>query len=170
MNSNQTGSRPSWDLYGMSMAYAASLRSQDPFVKVGAAAFREDHSIAATGYNGAPPGIEISWSNREERRKYVCHAELNCLRHVRPGEAKTIYVTLSPCAECIKTIGAFGITRVVFNEVYSRDTAAFDIASVYGISMKQLKFDATEYYKTYDHNNHYRIHEPLQGKQSGLGI
>lgn len=147
--------RPDWDLYGMSIAYAASLRSQDPYVKVGAAAFREDHSIAATGYNGPPPGVDISWSDRDARRKYVCHAELNCLRYVRPGEAKILYVTLSPCSECIKTIGAFGIAQVIFGELYVRDTCAFDIASVYGISIKQLKFDATKYYEQYNHN-HYR--------------
>jgi dCMP deaminase len=144
--------RPNWDLYGMSMAYSASLRSQDPFVKVGAAAFREDHSTAATGYNGPPPGVEIPWDNREERRKYVCHAELNCLRCLKPGEAKTLYVTLSPCSECIKTIAAFGIKRVVYSKIYERDTLTFDIAQVYGISMEQLTFNAQEYYKQYEHN------------------
>jgi dCMP deaminase len=136
----------------MAMAYSASLRSQDPFVKVGAAAFRKDRSIAATGYNGPPPGIEISWENRDERRKYVCHAELNCLRYVKPGEAQTLYVTLSPCSDCIKTIGAFGITRVVYSAIYARDTLTFDIAQVYGISMEQLTFNAQEYYKQYEHN------------------
>jgi dCMP deaminase len=154
MPSMLAAERPDWDLYGMSIAYAASLRSQDPYVKVGAAAFREDHSIAATGYNGPPPGVDISWSDRDTRRKYVCHAELNCLRYVRPGEAKILYVTLSPCSECIKTIGAFGIAQVIFGELYARDTCAFDIASVYGISIKQLKFDATKYYEQYNHNYH----------------
>ena len=150
----ETFTRPTWDLYGMSMAHAASLRSQDPFIKVGAAAFREDHSIAATGYNGAPPGVEISWEDREDRRKYVCHAELNCLRYIKPGEAKILYVTLSPCSECIKTIGAFGINRVVYGKTYDRDTLAFDIAKVYGISMEHLNFNAQEYYKQYEYNHH----------------
>jgi dCMP deaminase len=152
MSHIETFTRPNWDQYGMSMAYAASLRSQDPFVKVGAAAFREDHSIAATGYNGAPPNVEISWNDRDERRKYVCHAELNCLRYIKPGEAKTLYVTLSPCSECIKTIGAFGINRIVYSKIYDRDTLTFDIARVYGISMEQLTFNAHNYYKQYDNN------------------
>jgi dCMP deaminase len=134
--------RPSWDQYGLALAYAASIRSQDPYCRVGAAAVREDHSVAGTGYNGPPPGIEISWDNRDERRKYVCHAEINCLRYSKPSEVHTLYVTLSPCSDCIKTIGAFGISRVVYSDVYDRDNnLSFDIAKVYGITLDRLLFN-----------------------------
>ena len=43
--------RPSWDEYGMLLAYAAAERSPDPHVAVGAAAFRSDRSTLSTGYN-----------------------------------------------------------------------------------------------------------------------
>lgn len=135
MNSPTTHNRPTWDQYGMMLAYTASLRSPDPYKQVGAAALRWDNSTAGTGYNGPPPGVEIDWSDRDLRRKYVVHAEVNCLRYCRPAEVATIYTTLSPCQDCIKTIGAFGIKRICYSSIYERDDACFDIAKVYGVEL-----------------------------------
>jgi len=139
--STNTQNRLSWDEYGMLLAYAAALRSEDPYKKVGAAALRNDYSVAGTGYNGVPKGVDISWEDREERRKYVCHAELNCLRYTKPSEVHTIYTTLSPCSDCIKTIGAFGIKRIFFSEIYDRDKSCFEIADVFGIAIQHFPFN-----------------------------
>ena len=38
--------RLSWEEYAIGLAEAASLRSEDPYVKVGAAVFRDDWSVA----------------------------------------------------------------------------------------------------------------------------
>ena len=132
--------RPTWDEYGMMLAYAASLRSQDPYKQVGAAALRSDNSVVGTGYNGAPPGIEIDWSDRDLRRKFVCHAEINCLRYTRPSEVSVIYSTLSPCSDCMKTIGAFGIKRVVYAELYDKDNNSFELARAFGIELDFILF------------------------------
>jgi dCMP deaminase len=141
VNSTYTHERLSWDQYGMLLAHAAALRSEDPYIQVGAAALRSDHSVAGTGYNGVPSGINISWEDRDQRRKYVCHAEINCLRYAKPSEVETIYTTLSPCADCIKTIGAFGIKRVLFSEIYDKDNSCFDIGKVFGISIEHFQFN-----------------------------
>ena len=61
--------RLDWEEYALELARVAALRSEDPFMKVGACVLRHDNSVAGLGYNGAPPGIEIDWSNRDERRK-----------------------------------------------------------------------------------------------------
>lgn len=139
MNLN-THRRPTWDEYGMMQAWIASLRSPDPYRRVGAAALRADNSLAATGYNGAPAGVEIDWADRDLRRKFVIHAEVNCLRYCKPSEVATIYTTLSPCQDCIKTIGAFGIKRICYSELYDRDQSCFDIAGAYGMTLDFVKF------------------------------
>ena len=55
----------------LELADVASKRSEDPYHKVGAVAIREDGSIAGVSYNGAPPKIEIDWSDREKRRQFI---------------------------------------------------------------------------------------------------
>jgi len=141
--------RPSWDSYGMSLAHIAALRSEDPFCKVGACALREDNSLAATGYNGPPPGVSIDWEDREARRPYICHAEVNCLKYCRPGEVKTLYVSLSPCDACLTTIAAYGISRVVYSAVYEKSPSSFDIAKKFGISLTYTCFNLEEYIANY---------------------
>ena len=127
--------RISWEEYALKLALAASLRSEDPYLQVGACALRHDHSVAALGYNGPPSGADIDWSNRDERRKRVIHAEINCLRYCRPGEVKFIATTISPCSECIKQIAAFGINKVVFGNIYERDSFAFELAKEFKIEL-----------------------------------
>ena len=95
-------SRSTWLQYGVELAKTASLRSEDPFVQVGCCLLREDNSVASLGYNGAPPGIDINWSDRDERRRRVIHAETNALRFIKPGEANRMFVTLMPCPDCLK--------------------------------------------------------------------
>ena len=130
--------RPTWDAYGMLLAYAASLRSPDPYVQVGAACFREDRSTIATGYNGGAPGDEVDWSDRELRRPHVVHAELNCLRYAETGEPYYLYVTLAPCKDCFENIRLAGVQEIFYAEIYKRDTFAIDNAAQYGIVAHQL--------------------------------
>lgn len=115
------GKRPNWDEYGILIAHVVSLRSEDPNTKVGACALRHDNSVASVGYNGAPQGVEIDWDNREEKLKRVIHSELNCLKYCLPGDVKTLYITHSPCVNCLALIASYKIKRVVFYESYHRD-------------------------------------------------
>lgn len=129
--------RPNWDQYGMILAYAAASRSPDPYKTVGAVAFRKDHSTVATGYNGAQKGEEVDWSDRDARRPFVVHAERNCLEHACLEEVHSLYVTLSPCSECLELMAFYGVKEVIYDEVYERDTEAFAKAKEYDITLRQ---------------------------------
>jgi dCMP deaminase len=124
-----------WDDYAMGIAEAVAKKSKDPWNKVGAVILREDNSIASVGYNGFPQGVEEDWSDREERRKFVIHAEQNALRYTSPGEGKTLVSTLLPCRDCLKTIAAYKIKRVLYKEVYKSDPIALEIAEKMGVTV-----------------------------------
>jgi dCMP deaminase len=131
-------SRISWEEYALKLAETASIRSEDPYLKVGACVLRHDNSVAGLGYNGSPPGYEIDWSDRDSRRPFVSHAERSALRYCKPGEAKLIAITLSPCQHCIMDIAMFGIKKVVFRNFYERDEKSFEIAHKFNIEMIQI--------------------------------
>ena len=110
--------RLNWQEYGIELAKTAASRSEDPFVQVGCCIFRPDNSVASLGYNGAPPGINIDWSDRDERRKRVIHAETNALKHIKPNEADRMFVTLMPCGDCIKNAASYGIKQVFYIDIF----------------------------------------------------
>lgn len=135
------GNRPSWEEYAMILAHAASMRSEDPYVKVGACVLRHDYSVAALGYNGPPSGVSIDWSNRDERRPKVIHAEKNALRYVKPDEGKLIAVTLLPCSTCMAEIAANRIKTILYSNVYERDERAASLAKEFGIRLIQVSLN-----------------------------
>lgn len=121
----------------MELAKTAALRSEDPYRKVGACLMRADHTVAALGFNGAPPGVEIDWDNRDERRQWVLHAEANALRYVTPGEVEMVVCTSLPCTSCMLLIASYGIKQVFYRDeldpaVYDRDLI-LEIAAKSGI-------------------------------------
>lgn len=120
--------RISWDQYGLNIAYAAASRSEDQHHRVGAALFRADHSVASIGYNGAPPGVDIDWSDRDNRRSYVIHAEANALRYVHAGEVETMVSTMMPCGNCVLLASAYGVKRIVYFE--ELDPAVYDVEDI----------------------------------------
>jgi len=135
--------RMSWDKYGLEIAKAASCRSEDPYLKVGACVLRGDRSIISIGYNGAAPGVDIPWGDRDARRGFVIHAEVNALRYCTPDQTKGgyLYVTHHPCSECIKVIASYGITYVMYSDLI--DAEVYDLSSItqlaksFNISLKQ---------------------------------
>jgi len=134
----------------MSIAEVVAKKSKDPWHKVGAVILREDNSIASVGYNGFPQGVEEDWSSREERSKYVIHAEQNALRYTQPGEGKTLVSTLLPCRDCLKTIAAYKIKRVLYKEIYKSDPIALEIAEKMGVTVIQFKKEPLTSY--WDHS------------------
>jgi len=130
--------RISWEQYALELAKTGSRRSEDPYKKVGSCALRHDKSVAAIAYNGPPSGIEIDWSNRDERRKRVIHSEINCLAYCKPGEIWLLACTLLPCHACMQTIGAYKIKKVIYEEVYDKDDFSLTLAREYNIELIQL--------------------------------
>lgn len=104
----------------LQLAEVAAKRSEDPYCKVGAVAIREDGSIAAVSYNGAPPKIEIDWSDRDKRRQFVIHAETNLLRYIKPHECPDVAITLAPCYDCLKNLASYGVKRINFINYYDK--------------------------------------------------
>jgi len=127
-----------WDEYAMSIAETVAQKSKDPWHKVGAVILRGDNSIASVGYNGFPQGVTEDWNNRDKRRLLVIHAEQNALRYLKPGEGKTLYSTLLPCNDCLKSIAAYQIKRVIYKETYNNDTSSIEISTLLGIELTQI--------------------------------
>lgn len=127
--------RMNWDDYGLEIAETAASRSEDPFLKVGACVFREDKSIVGIGYNGAASGVDIDWSDRDKRRLYVIHAEVNALRYCTPDQTKNgfLYSTHLPCIECIKVIASYGIKNIMYRDLI--DNATYDLYSIYQLGV-----------------------------------
>lgn len=133
-------SRLSIPEYAMALAEVASLRSEDPFRKVGAAALDWDNRVIATAYNGLAPGFDAPhgfWDDREGRQKYMLHAEVNLCSLFKRGEAKIVATTTMPCTACMQTLCAYGIREIYYREIY-RESAAPEIAELYGIKMEQI--------------------------------
>jgi deoxycytidylate deaminase len=134
--------RLSWEQTAINLAFdIAKYRSEDPYVKVGACIIKQDNSIVL-GYNGAPAGMVMDWSNRDERRKWVFHAESNVLNRILPGDAKLLAVTHIPCVECLKVIKQKEINTVYYSirsPQYSPEVVD-KMADMFQIKLIQLNY------------------------------
>jgi dCMP deaminase len=132
--------RISWEEYSIAIAETASLRSEDPYMKVGACVLNKENRIVGIGYNGLAPrknAPDCFWDDRDKRRKFMIHAEANALLNVKLGEGYSLACTLLPCKACASLIAAHGIKKVIYKEIYNRDTSAFEIFDFYNIEHKQ---------------------------------
>lgn len=130
--------RPSWDEYFIQLAHQVATRSTCLRRHVGAVIVRDKH-ILATGYNGAPSGLEhcdVVGCLREQmgipsgRRQEICrglHAEQNAIiqaaLHGVSTNGAAIYVTHQPCITCAKMIINAGIVRIVSDSTYPDELA-----------------------------------------------
>lgn len=132
--------RKSWEETALRLAFnIADYRSEDPYVQCGAVLIKNDNSILI-GYNGPPANTEIDWSNRDERRERVIHAEENVLTWIKPGEAKLLAVTALPCKICMKTIAHKNIKTVVYRDELDGYDNEFSkkLAKEFGVELKRL--------------------------------
>ena len=128
--------RVSWEQYALNIAHTASQRSEDPYIKVGACALNEENMVVGVGYNGLASGKsfnEAFWGDRNYRRHFMIHAEVNFLSLFKKGEAKLLACTLMPCASCATMIASYGIETVIYKDIYHRDRKALSIFDFYGI-------------------------------------
>jgi dCMP deaminase len=131
--------RPSWDEYFMELAHVVTKRSTCIRRHVGAVLVK-DKRILATGYNGAPSGLEHCISTgclRQElgiasgKRHEICrgtHAEQNAIAQAAFLGVSTrdseIYITTHPCSVCVKILINAGIRRIIYAGDYPDDLAA----------------------------------------------
>ncbi|MBD3296282.1 MAG: cytidine deaminase [Candidatus Omnitrophica bacterium] len=130
--------RPSWDRYFLNIAELVATRSTCLRRQVGAVAVKEKQ-ILATGYNGAPTGIEhcdrvgclrqqmkVPSGERHELCRAL-HAEQNAFlqaaKHGVSLHGSTLYITVQPCSICAKMIINAGIKKVVVSGEYPDEFA-----------------------------------------------
>lgn len=159
---NQTGAgsvqamegheRPSWDEYFMEVASVVAKRSTCLRRSVGAVVVK-DKRILATGYNGAPTGLQhcaVVGCLRDKlkmpsgERVEICrglHAEQNALiQAAKYGislDGSTVYTTLEPCVTCAKMLVNAGIKRVVYETQYV-DQLSREILAEAGMQVEQF--------------------------------
>lgn len=148
----QTRERPSWDVYFMSIADLVSTRSTCLRRAVGAVLVR-DRRILATGYNGAPSGLQhclergclrVQQDVPSGERHELCrglHAEQNAIiqaaLHGVSTRGAKIYCTNHPCVICAKMIINAGISEVVIRDSYA-DPLAEEILREAMVEVMQL--------------------------------
>ncbi|XP_047345261.1 deoxycytidylate deaminase isoform X2 [Vespa velutina] len=158
-----------WDEYFMAVAFLVAKRSKDPITRVGACIVDNDNKIVGVGYNGMPRGCSddiFPWEKNSvnklnEKRLYVCHAEVNAILNKNSNKLKKcrMYVGLFPCNECAKVIIQSGLKTIIYmSDKYShkiKTIAAkrmFDAAKV----MYILESDIVEIgYDVQNHNDNY---------------
>jgi dCMP deaminase len=126
--------------YAMALAHVASLRSEDPYRKVGAAALDHDNRVIGTAYNGLAPGFDPPagfWDDRAARQKFMLHAEVNLCSLFRRGEARIVATTTMPCNACMQTLCAYGIREIYFRDIYHESDAP-EIAALYRVKLERI--------------------------------
>lgn len=101
--------------YAMALAHVASLRSEDPFRKVGAVAIDHDNRVIGTAYNGLAPGYQADpefWQDRDRRQKFMLHAEINLCSLFSRNQVKLVACTTKPCSSCLQALIAHNVREV----------------------------------------------------------
>lgn len=119
-----------------------SSRSEDPYKKVGVCILNKDGRVLSVGYNGLLPKFNINedfFNDRDNRRKYMIHAEINALSLVKRGDQPHLLAsTLLPCSSCATNIVAYGVKSVVYSEEYEKDSTAKEIFKFYNIELFKI--------------------------------
>ena len=136
--------RPTWNDMFMQIAEVVAKRSKDPHTKVGAVIVKDNH-ILGVGYNAEPRGFsyDFDWHSKE-KYDYVIHAELNAIANStyfgNSIAGSTIYLTLSPCSECMKLLIQYGISTVYYKDKY-KDFEKSERMAKYS-NIKLIKYDS----------------------------
>ena len=111
-----------WDVRYLKLAKEISTWSKDPSSQIGAVAIGYKGQVLSQGYNGFPRGVREDvnsrWFNKEQKYKFVVHAEMNAIYNASYNgvslDGSTLYVWGLPCcSDCAKGVIQVGIKRVV---------------------------------------------------------
>ena len=113
------------DIRYMLIALSESTGSMDPSTQVGACYVGEDGKLLTLGHNtpawdperfpfrGDPQNIGIE----NTKYPYIHHAEFQAMGNYKGNlsdfKNSTLYVTLSPCADCTRLSSLLGVKRIV---------------------------------------------------------
>ena len=126
--------RPSWDETFMAIALTLARRVSSRHHKIASVFVDEDNKIVATGYNGPSRGdmhcneigcAKIDGDPKTERLRRCrgAHSEINAIMNAgNPMKLKnsTLYITGTPCYDCMKALNNVGVKRIVYFKEYIR--------------------------------------------------
>jgi len=154
--------RPNWDESFMFSALWSATRSSCLYLPTGAVIVK-DKRIIASGYNGAPPGIEnclkigcrknAEGVKFDDKGKSVCrgiHAEINAKDQIAREDLKgtSMYSLYYPCSSCAKEIVGSGIVEVVYAKIYREpDSLTHELFTEAGVKLRQLDLDIEKYFR-----------------------
>ena len=145
-----------WDIRYLKLAKEISTWSKDPSSQIGAVIIGHKGQVLSQGYNGFPRGVredlETRWSNKEQKYKFVVHAEMNAIYNASYNgvslDESTLYIWGLPCcSDCAKGIIQVGIKRVVMAKMYypAKWTDSFELTQTMfyeaGVEYKFIEID-----------------------------
>jgi dCMP deaminase len=139
--------RPSWDEIWIDFARTIAKRSYDPRFQVGAVVVAEDNTqVLAIGYNGNYAGGPHEPESSEPGCSGFIHAEVNALIKLdfNNPKRKKMYLTLSPCRQCAKSIINAGINEVIYLEQY-RDMSGSELLTKCNVEVRQYLAKSDSY-------------------------
>ena len=114
-----------WIQLALRLAEATAPTSSDRYHKVGCAVLRKEGSVCGIGFNGQPPGVDLTEDeslHRDFRRRLTTHAESNALAFCKPGDPYLLAVTLPPCDRCLVDAARYGVKIIVCHPSPEPDT------------------------------------------------
>jgi dCMP deaminase len=133
--------RLSIERYAMELAFAAAKRSEDPYVQVGSVALNKDNRVVGCAYNGLAPGVKVTstfWTDRDERRHFMFHAEQNLCSLFKRGQVELVACTVLPCSSCATLLCSHGVKRVLYFDDY-QGSRAKEIFAFHGVALEQIQ-------------------------------
>jgi len=110
--------------YFLDIAEAVAKKSKDPNTQVGAVIVT-DNRVQSTGYNGYAMGAADDKLPKcaPEKYDYFIHAEVNALlaavkNGIQINHNTIVYLTHSPCPNCIRLLWQAGIKNFVANYLH----------------------------------------------------
>jgi dCMP deaminase len=145
--------RPTVEEYAVGLALIGSTRSEGLVTKVGCAILDCDGRILSVGYNGLPKKKVAApeWvEQRDEKRKFFIHSEVNALSMIKGGDYPSIIaITHSPCASCAQAILSYpSVQRVLYYEEYGGCSAFKEILDFACIRYEMVQTPYTRMIKT----------------------
>lgn len=141
-----------WDHRFFGEAAEKSSWSKDR-TKVGACLVRPDKTIASSGFNGLPPGMDddLYLRDRDFKNLIVLHAEENAIHKCKDPymDGYTMYVWgLTPCGHCASVMSTKGIKKVyaVSSQVSNDWNASCDAAKIVFVATGVEFYDCTYKY------------------------
>lgn len=113
-------------LYGMNMAFNASLRSKDQSTKFGCFISDQDGGTIVSGYNSPLSGVDDAKVPQTRPEKYdnFIHAERAAINFAaKKGESlkgSIAYVTGIPCKDCMLALLDVGVSQIFYGSTSSK--------------------------------------------------